>query len=117
MPADPNDDALLLRRRIVADPLYDASAALAAERHRVEVEVVELLVADPCHAPAAMEAVGFAPDIIKADDLRLIAQAPWIGRHYTRETIALAAKKALRYYGWWDETDHRPFTRGPLWCD
>ena len=102
---------------LCADPLYEASVGLAMERQRVELDLAGQLVADPIHAMAAVQAAGVTPEMILAPDVKIIADAAWIGHRLPLEKIARLAKLALRYFGWWDESDPRTFARVPFWSD
>ena len=101
---------------LCGDALYDAAVRVATYRARLELALVEALAADPLHS-SRLVCDETMTDLIRQSDLLHIAQSIAMHGERGKESTARVARLALRYYGEWDDTDTRTFTRGPLWSD
>ena len=90
---------------------------LAELRGKLELELVAQSACDPLHSSRLCRECGVTADLFAYEDLRLIWLAIDLTGERGLEKTAKVARLALRYHGYWDQTDTRSFTRGSLWSD
>lgn len=102
---------------IRSDRHYELATQIAELRGKLELELVALAGCDPIHGSRLLRDCGVTTDLYAAEDVRIIALAIDLAGERGIEKTAKVARLALRYFGYWDESDTRTFTRGPLWSD
>lgn len=100
-----------------SDRHYELAAQIAQLRGKLELELVALAGCDPIHGSRLLRDCGVTASLFAAEDVRIIALAIDLAGERGIEKTAKVARLGLRYHGYWDETDTRTFTRGPLWSD
>lgn len=98
------------------DYIGHLACALAAERVRVEVELIGSILSDPARGTVEADRAGVWLGLFSQDDLRAMYLTVDELRGRDKRAIVRAIAGVLDALHCWDATDGRGFSRAMIWC-